>query len=284
MNERLSELDGRKVCVITGSSAGIGKATAIKMAELGYDVIMLVRDCDKSRLALEEIKQSSGSDDVSLYYVDLASQQSIRDTVERIKKDFDRIDVLVNNAGVFRRSLQKSPDGLEMTLAVNYLAPFLLTTLLLPLLKATPGSRVVNVTSELYRKGVADLDTQADDGRFNGNRAYANSKLLLVMFTRGLAKRLEETGTTVNCVHPGVVATDVFREYPRWFNRLLNRFISKPEAAAAHVVRLASSSALDGVTGKYFSKSEEKATATSAESQEDRERVWTRSEELTGIR
>ena len=284
MNERLNGLDDGKVCVITGSSAGIGKATAIKMAELGYEVIMLVRDCVKSRHALEEIKQKSGSDHVVLYYVDLASQQSIRDVVKRIENDFDRINVLVNNAGVFRRRLQKSQDGFEMTLAVNYLAPFLLTTLLLTLLEATPSSRVVNVTSELYRKGAADLDTQADDGRFNGNRAYANSKLLLVMFTRELAKRLEKSGTTVNCVHPGVVATDVFREYPRWFNRLLNRFISKPEDAAVHVVRLASSRALDGVTGKYFSKSEEKATATSAESQEDRERVWERSEELTGIR
>jgi len=282
VNERPNELDGRKVCLITGSSAGIGKAMAIKMAEIGYEIIMLVRDCDKSRLALAEVKQRSGSDNVRLYYVDLASQQSIRDVVERIKNDLDRIDILVNNAGVFRRSPQKSPDGFEMTLAVNYLAPFLLTTLLLPLLDATPNSRVVNVTSELCRKGVADLDIQADDGRFNGNQAYANSKLLLVMFTRGLAKRLEKSGTTVNCVHPGVVATDVFREYPRWFNRLLNRFISKPEDGAAHVVRLASSSALDGVTGKYFSKSEEKAIVTSAGWEKDRERVWTRSEELTG--
>ena len=282
MNERLNGRDGRKVCVITGSSAGIGKATAVKMAELGYEVIMLVRDCDKSRRALPEAKKRSGSDNVRLYYVDLASQQSIRDVVDRIKNDLDRIDVLVNNAGVFRRSHQKSPDGFEMTLAVNYLAPFLLTSLLLPLLEATPNSRVVNVTSELYRKGVADLDTQADDGRFNGNRAYANSKLLLVMFTRGLANRLEESGTTVNCVHPGVVATDVFREYPRWFNRLLNRFISKPEDAAAHVIRLASSSALDGVTGKYFSKSEEKPISPNAESQEGLRHVWGRSEVLTG--
>ena len=283
MNERLNGRDGKKVCVITGSSAGIGKATAIKMAELGYEVIMLVRDCDKSRLALAEIKQKSGSDNVRLHYVDLASQRSIRDVVERIKNDLDRINVLVNNAGVFRRRFQKSPDGFEMTLAVNYLAPFLLTTLLLPLLEATPNSRVVNVTSELYKKGVADLDTQADGSRFNGNRAYANSKMLLVMFTRGLAKRLEESGTTANCVHPGVVATDVFREYPRWFNRLLNRFIPKPEDAAVHVVRLASSRALDGVTGKYFSKSEEKPISPNAESQKGLRHVWERSEVLTGI-
>jgi len=284
VNERLNERDDRKVCVITGSSAGIGKATAIKMAELGYEVIMLVRDSDKSRLALEEVRQRSGSDDVRLYYVDLASQQSIRDVAKRIGSDLDRIDVLVNNAGVFRRSLQKSPDGFEMTLTVNYLAPFLLTTLLLPLLSLAPNSHVVNVTSELYRKGVADLETQADGGRFNGNRAYANSKLLLVMFTRELAKRLEESGTTVNCVHPGVVATDVFREYPRWFNRLLNRFISKPEDAAEYVVKLASSSALDGATGKYFSKSEEKLISQSARSEERSAHVWERSKVMTGVR
>lgn len=269
--------------MITGSSAGIGKATAIKMVELGYEVVMLVRYCDKSRLALEELKQRSGSNNVRIYYVDLASQESIRDVVERIKNDLDHIDVLVNNAGVFKRSLQMSPDGFEMTLAVNYLAPFLLTTLLLPLLEVTPNSRVVNVTSELYRKGAADFDTQADHGRFNGNRAYANSKLLLVMFTRGLAKRLENSGTTVNCVHPGVVASDVFREYPRWFNWLLNRFISRPEDAAEYVVRLASSRALDGVTGKYFSKSDEKPISPNAESQQDLRHVWERSEVLTGV-
>ena len=284
MSERLNDLDGRKICVITGSSVGIGKATAVKMAELGYEVIMLVRDCDKSRLALDEIKQESGSDHVTLCYVDLSSQQSIREAVKRLKADVDRIDVLVNNAGVFRRRLQKSPDGFEMTLAVNYLAPFLLTSLLLPLLEAAPGSRVVNVTSELYRKGVADLDTQADDGRFNGNRAYANSKLLLVMFTQRLSERLSGSGVSVNCVHPGVVATDVFREYPRWFNRLLNRFISKPEDAAEHVVRLAASRALHGVTGKYFSKSEEKPISPNAESQEDLGHLWEKSEALTGDR
>jgi len=169
VNERLNELDGRKVCVITGSSAGIGKETAIKMAELGYEVIMLARDCDKSRLALEEIKKRSASNDVRLYYVDLASQQSIRDVVKRIENDVDRIDVLVNNAGVFRRSLQMSPDGFEMTLAVNYLAPFLLTALLLPLLEVAPNSRVVNVTSELYKKGNANLETQTTPRRFNGS-------------------------------------------------------------------------------------------------------------------
>ncbi len=282
MNERLNELDGRKVCVITGSSAGIGKETAIKMAELGYEVIMLARDCDKSRLALEEIKKRSASNDVRLYYVDLASQQSIRDVVKRIENDVDRIDVLVNNAGVFRRSLQMSPDGFEMTLAVNYLAPFLLTALLLPLLEVAPNSRVVNVTSELYKKGNANLETQTTPRRFNGNRAYADSKLLLVMFTRILAARLSESEISANCVHPGVVATDVFREYPRWFNRLLNRFISRPEDAAEHVVRLASSSALDGVTGKYFSKSEEKPISPNAQSQEDLRHVWGRSEVLTG--
>jgi len=282
VNERLNELDGRKVCVITGSSAGIGKETAIKMAELGYEVIMLARDCDKSRLALEEIKKRSASNDVRLYYVDLASQQSIRDVVKRIENDVDRIDVLVNNAGVFRRSLQMSPDGFEMTLAVNYLAPFLLTALLLPLLEVAPNSRVVNVTSELYKKGNANLETQTTPRRFNGNRAYADSKLLLVMFTRILAARLSESEISANCVHPGVVATDVFREYPRWFNRLLNRFISRPEDAAEHVVRLASSSALDGVTGKYFSKSEEKPISPNAQSQEDLRHVWGRSEVLTG--
>jgi len=273
----------KKICVITGCSAGIGKATAIEMARLDYHVVMLVRDSGKSRAALEEIKAASGNSDVKLFYVDLASLASIRRVAETIASEYSRIDVLINNAGVFKRKREMSADGIEMKLAVNYFAPFLLTNLLLPLIEGSPEGRIVNLTSELYKKGHADLESASSGERFNGNKAYADSKLLLVMFTQEMSRRLVGCDISVNCVHPGVVGTDVFREYPRWFAKLLNRLISKPEDAAKYVVNLATASELKGVGGRYFSKSKMKLSTGKDLSQELLERLWGQSELMTGL-
>ena len=205
----------KRTCVITGASAGIGKATAIEMASLGCSVIMLVRDCEKSRAAAEEIKAASGSDDVRMICVDFASQASIRAAAGEMAEAGVRVDVLVNNAGVYKRSREISPDGIEMTLAVNFAAPFLLTELVVPLMEGSPDARIINLSSENYKNGRVVLDETGDS--FSGNKAYAESKLLVIAWTRELARRLESKGITANAVHPGVVGTDVFREYPRWF-------------------------------------------------------------------
>ena len=273
----------KKICAITGCSSGIGKSTAIEMATLGYSILMLVRDSDKSRAAFDEIKTAAGSDDVKLSYVDLASQKSIRAAAAKMASEYQRIDVLINNAGVFKRKRAVSPEGIEMTLAVNYFAPFLLTNLLLPLVKGSPDGRIVNLSSELYKKGNINLTGSPSDGRFNGSKAYADSKLLLVMFTRELARRLAGSSILVNCLHPGVVATDVFREYPRWFAKLMNRLISKPEDAAKYVANLAMSSELDGISGKYFSKSKMEPINEKALSSESSKQVWAESEQMTGF-
>ena len=277
MNER------KPTCVITGASAGIGKATAIAMAKLGYSVIMLVRDCDKSRVAADVIKAESGSDDVRMVYVDLASHKSIADAVGRIAKIGVCVDVLVNNAGVYKRSREISVDGIEMTLAVNFVAMYMLTNLLLPLMNRESGARIINLTSELYKSANIELDNYVADGRFSGSKAYANSKLLVVVFTPELARRLEGSGITANCVHPGVVGTDVFREYPRWFSRMVNLFISKPEDGAAPVVYLATSPEVENETGRYYNKMD--ATPISGVASDDGlgDRVWSYGETLSAL-
>lgn len=204
-----------KICVITGCNTGIGKITAIELAKQNFEIIMLVRDSQKSRDAFNEIKETAKSDKIKLYYVDLASLQSIKQVANDIKQKYSKVDVLINNAGVFKRKKEKSIDGFEMTLAVNYLAPFMLTNLLLPLLKESNQTRIVNVSSELYKRGNVNIENNFSDEKFNGDKAYANSKLLMLFFTKELAKRLIKNNITVNCVHPGVVGTDVFREYPK---------------------------------------------------------------------
>jgi NAD(P)-dependent dehydrogenase (short-subunit alcohol dehydrogenase family) len=234
--------------VITGASAGIGKATAIEMAKLGYSVVMLVRDSDKSRQAAEEIRARSGSSDVAIVYVDMSSRDSIVRAAAELKRSIEGIDVLINNAGVFKRKHELSPDGIEMTLAVNFVGPFLLTELLLPLMEGRDGARIVNISSENYRNGKLAMGDPAGESKYNGSKAYAASKLMVVMFTRELARRLEGTGITANSLHPGVVNSEAFREYPGWFTAMLGPFLSKPEQGAHAVVHVATAPELADVS------------------------------------
>ena len=272
-----------KICLITGCNSGIGKVTAIELAKKGYEIIMLVRDSEKSRMAYEEIKNASGGK-ITLKYVDLASLDSIKRASEEIASQYERIDVLINNAGLFKRKYEKSVNSFEMTLAVNYFATFALSLLMIPLLEKSKQARIINLTSELYKQGIVNLDTNFAIEKFDGNKAYANSKLLVVYFTRELSKRLVSKNITVNCVHPGVVGTDVFREYPKWFAKFMNLMISKPEEGAKPSIYLASSEDLDDTTGKYFYKSKPKEFDKIANNSELMVKIWAKTEELTGIK
>ena len=272
-----------KICVITGSNTGIGKVTAIELAKKGYEIIMLVRDSEKSRIAFDEIKNESEGN-VILKYVDLASLASIKKVAEEIKSDYERIDILINNAGLFKRKFEKSADAFEITLAVNYFATFALTLFMIPLLKKSRQGRIINLTSELYKRGTVNLENDFALEKFDGNKAYANSKLLVVYFTKELSKRLASENITVNCVHPGVVGTDVFREYPKWFAKLMNLLISKPSEGAKPSVYLASAEELESITGKYFNKSKQKETDKIANDSDLSKKIWTKTEELTGIK
>jgi len=272
-----------KICLITGCNSGIGKITAIELAKKGFEIIMLVRDSEKSRIAFEEIKSVSGGK-IILKYVDLASLDSIKKISEEIKSAYERIDVLINNAGLFKRKFEKSVDSFEMTLAVNYFATFALSILMTPLLKKSKQARIINLTSELYKRGMVNLNNNFAIEKFDGNKAYANSKLLVVYFTKELSKRLASENITVNCVHPGVVGTEVFREYPKWFAKILNLMISKPTDGAKPSIYLASSEDLGSTTGKYFYKNKIKVTDTVANDSGLSQKIWVKTEKLTRIK
>lgn len=273
----------RQTIVITGASSGIGKATAIELASRGHRIVPVVRECEKSHKAVADIAAASRDRDVTPVFADLSSRQSLLAATDEIKGSLDRVDVLVNNAGVYRRRRELSVDGIEMTLAVNFVAPFLLTNELIPLMETSPNPRIVNLTSELYRNGELDLDP-ASEGKYKGNTAYANSKLLVALWTRELARRVEGTGIAANCVHPGVVGTDVFRDYPAWVNSVLNLFISKPEEGARPVIRLAVDPELADVTGGYYYREEARDFAGAASDSRNDTRVWDFGVQLTAPR
>lgn len=272
----------KSTCVITGSNSGIGKATAIELAKLDFEIIMLVRDSDKSRMAYDEIRKASNGR-VVLKYIDLSSIESIKKVSNELKSQYKKIDILINNAGLIKRNFQKTEDDFEMTIAVNYIATFLLTLELLPLLKHGNNSRIINVTSELYKNGQVHLENNFSELKFNGNKAYANSKLLVVYFTKELSRRLLKENITVNCVHPGVVGTDAFREYPRLITKLLNVFISKPSEGAKPLVYLATSNEVAGVTGEYFYKTNIKKTANIANDDALSRKIYDTTEELLSV-
>ena len=194
---------GEKVCLITGATSGIGKATAMGLANMGASVVMVGRDRGRGEAALTEIKEKSTNASVDLMLADLSSQQEIRRLADEFKEAYPRLDVLINNAGLFRSKRITTADGLEMTFAVNHLAYFLLTKLLLDVLKASASSRIVNVSSGDHSNGTIDFDDLQGEKGYKGPKAYSQSKLATVLFTYELARRLEGTGISANCLHPG---------------------------------------------------------------------------------
>lgn len=270
----------KEVCVITGCNSGIGKVLATSMARQGYEVVMLVRESEKSAKAFEEIIRESKSHVVRLEYVDLSSMKSINEVVKRITERYSRVDVLINNAGTFNRKLKQSEDGLEMTLAVNYFAVFALTNGLMPLIKRTHNARIVNLGSKVQKYGRILSDTNFETEKYNGINAYANSKLLVLHFTWLLADKLQNTSVTANCVHPGAIHSNIFREYPNWIQAILGLFLDTPEDGAEAPLTLATSPRLHGVTGKYFDKTQVNLTATSQFLKVDSQEIWDQTQRI----
>lgn len=271
--------------MVTGATRGIGRATATGLARLGATVVVVARDAARSVQVAGEIRAATGNEAVSHVVADLASLASVRDAAAEIARRHPAVHVLVNNAGINAARRTLTPDGLEATLAVNHLAPFLLARLLEPQLRLGAPSRVITVTSWFERLGRLDLgDLQSTRG-YNGLRAYYASKLANVLFTRALARRLAGTGVTANCVDPGLVATDLLRERwwwrPRWLQPVWRTFLLSPEQAAARVVHAASSPALSTVSGHCLGASG-REVRTSRRSRDDAlaERLWELSDRL----
>src|SRR5579872_1182313 len=205
-----------KICIVTGANSGIGKETALGLAQIGARVIMVCRNAEKGKAALEEIRRESGSSQVGLLIADMSSQASVRALAEQIQQKYPRLDVLVNNAGSAVPARTLSADGIEMTLATNHLGAALLTLLLLDPLKAAAPARIVNVSSSEHRSltRLETNDLQFERRKYSGIAAYRQSKLLMNTFTFELARRLAGTGVTANCLHPGAVATNIWDLLP----------------------------------------------------------------------
>ena len=264
------------VVVVTGSTDGLGKRVAQDLAQKGATVLLHGRDPERGEAVAREIREGTGNDDLRYYLADFSSLEQTRRLAEEIRADRDRLDVLINNAGVFAGERTVSEDGYELTLAVNYLAPFLLTHLLLPLLRASAPARIVNVASA--GQSSIDFDDPMLERRYDGMRAYARSKLALVMFTFDLAEELEGTGVNANCLHPATLMDTkmVFEAF--------GRASSDVQEGADATVYLASSPELEGVTGKYFDGRREARAEKQAYDPEARDRLRRLSEELTGLR
>jgi retinol dehydrogenase 14 len=278
-----------KVCVITGATSGIGKATALGLAKLGASVVMIGRDRQRGEVARDEIRAESGNPKVSLLLADLSSQASVRELAQELKTTCPHIHVLVNNAGVAPIKRSVTVDGLETIFAVNYLAPFLLTNLLLDVLVASAPSRVVNVAGDFHRKASICFDDLMSEREYDYARVNNQAKLALILFTYELSRRLDGTRVSANCLHPGAVATDAPLKDPdlpafgRVMYKLVRLFFLSPARGAETSIYLSSSPGVEGVTGKYFIK---KATAASSPESHDEQvarRLWAVSAELTGL-
>ena len=275
-----------KVVLITGGTSGIGKAGATALASVGADVVVVGRNPERGEEAVEEIRASSGGRvDLALY--DLGVQSQVRALAEEFRGRYDRLDVLVNNAGLVQSRRTETADGLETTFAINHLAPFLLTNLLLDVLKDSAPSRVLTVSSEAERWGNIDFDDLQSRRKYRGFPVYGMTKLANIMFTYELAGRLQGTGVTATCMHPGGVATRFGRNNGgplALFFRAAKPFMRTPEQGADTLVWLASSPDVEGVTGRYFSDRKPIEPKKIANDPEVRRRLWEESERLTGLK
>lgn len=277
-----------KTVLITGADGGIGRETTKGIAEKGATLIMACLDLDAARPVCEGIKEETGNRSITLMQVDLASLVSIRELVTQFSKKYQQLNVLINNAGVYCAKRGETQEGFEKTMGVNYLGPFLLTNLMLPILKQTPQARIVNVSSNAYFQGKIDLQNLHFKKRYQGFKAYAASKLAIVLFTLELAERLKDKGVTANALHPGHVATDIWNMWPgTWYQELLFKIIRRlaksPEEAAKTSIYVACSDELNGITGTYFDQQNPKALSATCNDVPLRKGLWALSEKLTGL-
>lgn len=269
-----------RVYLITGANAGVGRATAERLAETGAQVVLVCRDRGRGEAARREIVAATGNKGVELLIADLSSQRQVRELAAEFLSRYERLDLLINNAAVLPRRRQVTADGLEQQFAVNHLAPFLLTNLLLDILRRSAPSRVVTVSSEAHREGRIDFADLQGERSYRRLRAYRQSKLANILFTRELSRRLQGSGVTANSVHPGVVATKLL--FSGWRSAgLVRPFLRSPEGGARPVSYLALSPEVAGISGRYFVDRRPVEPSSRAQDPETAKRLWEVSEELT---
>jgi NAD(P)-dependent dehydrogenase (short-subunit alcohol dehydrogenase family) len=274
-----------QVCVVTGATSGIGKAAAAALARQGAEIIVVGRDPGRAEATAAAI-QADGAPPPKVEIADLARLDQVRALAGRLNQTLDRIDVLINNAGLVLNERQVTPDGYEHVFAVNHLAPFLLTNLLRPKLTASAPARVITVSSDAHTAARLDLDDPNLEHGWSSWRSYSNSKLANILFTRELAGRLDGTGVTANCLHPGVVRTGFGRDarpLMRVGITIAKPFMLSPERGADTMVYLASSPDVAAKTGGYYVKRQLREPSAAARDDGLARRLWEISERLTGL-
>jgi retinol dehydrogenase-14 len=275
-----------KVVLITGGTSGIGMAAATALAALGADVVVSGRSRERGEAAVREIRARSHNKRVSLMLADLSVQSEVRALAEEFRERHDRLDVLVNNAGLIQSRRTETPDGLELTLAVNHLAPFLLTNLLLDLLKQSAPSRIITVSSEARRGASIDFEDLQSKRSYRSFRVYGMTKLANILFTYELAERLEGSGVVANCVHPGGVNTN-FGNNNHGLGALIFRafkpFMRSPERGADTIVYLARAPEAGEMTGRYLTDRKVISSFEEPHDEAAQKRLWAVSEELTNL-
>ncbi len=273
-----------KTCIITGSTSGIGKETAMELARRGATLVLPVRDIAKGNALKEEIIHKTGNSHVEIIQCDLSSFKSVRNFVSDFREKYNELHILINNAGLWESKHIKSADGIEMIWAVNHLAPFLLTNLLLDVMKRSAPGRIINVSSEAHRTGTINFNDLEGNKRWNSYRAYAQSKLANILFTGKLAELLNHDNITVNCLHPGVVATRLFNWFPEFLIKIASLFMLSPEKGAQTTIYLATSSEVENITGKYFSRKRIRKPLIRKNDPELVDKLWNISMEMTGLK
>lgn len=276
-----------KTVLVTGASSGIGEATASQLGALGAHVVLVSRDHTRGVRARDRILSAHPAASLDLLVADLSTTAAIRGLAAAFKAKYQRLDVLINNAAVMTSTRRETPDKFEMQFFVNHLAYFLLTGMLLDVIRASAPSRIVSVSSSAHSRGVIDFDDLQLHHHYRGYQAYANTKLMNILFTYELARRLEGSGVTANCLHPGVIRTGLMRGVSPVIHGLwqaTGKFFKQPIDGAETPVYLASSPEAAGVTGQYFRYCRPFGTNQISYDRNVQQRLWEESERLTGFR
>ena len=276
-----------KICMITGATDGIGKASAFLFAEKGATLILIGRNLEKGKKTVSDIIQRTKNSKIEFVQADLSILVNIINLVERFKAKYDHLDILVNNVGGFFSERIETKDGLELTFALNYLCPFLLTNLLLKSLKSSQHARVINLTSSAHRYGKINFNDLQHTQNFLGLRAYQQSKLAIVLFTKHLAIKLKNYPITVNAIHPGIVKTNIAQQHngiqEKAFKLLKNTIAISSEKAAKYVTNLAVSEKLSSISGEYFVKQKIRKPSKKSNDENIAEKLWKLSLGLTDL-
>lgn len=276
-----------KTVVITGGTSGIGEVAAVNLAGQGARIVLVARDVTRADATLAKLRAANPSALHTIHLADLSAIAEMKRVAAEIAAAESRIDVLINNAGAVFTSRQESVDGLEMTFAVNHMAYFVVTDILLPNLKATPGARVVSTASDAHKSGKLDFDDLQLRKSYGTFRAYGTSKLMNILFTRELARRLEGSGVTANCLHPGGVATRFGSNNGGMmaviFKVAISVFGISPEKGAQTIIHLASSPDVATISGEYFYKCKVIEPTLAAQNDEDAKRLWDVSAKIAGV-